>query len=235
MNEETSRLRELRRGIVTAVHSGEPGAEVVLYGSRARGDARPDSDWNLLILVDGPVDPARETAIRHRLYDFELGLDEVLAARISSHRDWERRRGMPLYEEVRRDGIVLTAADWETHLPTGGTVGAPPKAETRHKLRQLRSPIREAVHEIAPEAEIILYGSRARGDARSDSDWDLLVLVDGDVDESRRDAIRHRIYRVERTLDEVLCPIVVSRQDWASPNYRAMPFAENVERDGVPL
>ena len=38
--------------------------------------------------------------------------------------------------------------------------------------------IRTTVREQAPEARIILYGSRARGDARPDSDWDVLILLD---------------------------------------------------------
>ena len=40
--------------------------------------------------------------------------------------------------------------------------------------------IREIVHRVAPTAQAILYGSEARGDAREDSDIDLLVLLDND-------------------------------------------------------
>jgi predicted nucleotidyltransferase len=36
--------------------------------------------------------------------------------------------------------------------------------------------VKTAVHALSPEAEIILYGSRAKGTARADSDWDFLIL-----------------------------------------------------------
>jgi len=38
--------------------------------------------------------------------------------------------------------------------------------------------IKELVCAIEPTAQIFLYGSRARNDARPDSDWDILILVD---------------------------------------------------------
>ena len=44
-----------------------------------------------------------------------------------------------------------------------------------HNISRL---IRKNVNEIDDNAEIILYGSRARGDERIDSDWDILVLTD---------------------------------------------------------
>lgn len=39
--------------------------------------------------------------------------------------------------------------------------------------------IKKLVHEIVPDAQIILYGSRARGDAHANSDYDILILVNG--------------------------------------------------------
>jgi predicted nucleotidyltransferase len=66
-----------------------------------------------------------------------------------------------------------------------------------------------------------------------DSDWDLLILIDGVVDPERETAVWHRLYPLELDVEEVLSPVVLSPQDWASPLYRAMPFHQNVERDGI--
>jgi len=40
--------------------------------------------------------------------------------------------------------------------------------------------IRELKRRLLPDEKMILFGSLARGDAREDSDWDLLVLLDKD-------------------------------------------------------
>jgi uncharacterized protein len=37
--------------------------------------------------------------------------------------------------------------------------------------------IRQKVNEIDNTAEVILYGSRARGDNRHDSDWNVMILL----------------------------------------------------------
>ena len=93
--------------------------------------------------------------------------------------------------------------------------------------------VKRTVHGLEPNAEIILFGSRSRREAGPESDWDFLILVDGSVDDARADAIRHRLYDIEWESGEVLCAVVRSRTEWDSPLYRAMPFHQNVEREGV--
>jgi uncharacterized protein len=120
----------------------------------------------------------------------------------------------------------LKLGSWEDE---GTTVGGTMKQE------ELLQRVKQAVHDAEPGAEIILYGSRARQEAGSESDWDFLVLVDGPMSEARADSIRHRLYEIEWESGEVLCAVVRSRQEWQSPRYRAMPFRQNVEREGVTL
>jgi len=95
--------------------------------------------------------------------------------------------------------------------------------------------VKQAVHEVEPEAEIILYGSRSRGDSVSDSDWDFLILVDGPASDERTDRIRHRLYEIEWESGAVLSSIVRSRDDWNSSAYRSLPFHQRVEQEGKRL
>ncbi len=95
--------------------------------------------------------------------------------------------------------------------------------------------VKKCVLKIEPNAEIVLYGSRSRGESNAYSDWDFLILVDGELDPKRVDAIRHRIYEVEWDSGEVLSSIVRTRDAWKSPKYGVMPFYKNVTEHGIRL
>jgi predicted nucleotidyltransferase len=102
-------------------------------------------------------------------------------------------------------------------------------AADRHLLAECKA----AVRQVAPEAELILYGSRARGDAREDSDYDLLILVDREVDMDLERAIVNRLVPLEVRTGRALTALVYSRDQWDSALYRAMPLHKNVSREGV--
>lgn len=50
----------------------------------------------------------------------------------------------------------------------------------RLSFSEITQLIRETIHAYDPSAQIILYGSRARGNAHEDSDWDVLTIIDRD-------------------------------------------------------
>lgn len=95
--------------------------------------------------------------------------------------------------------------------------------------------VKNTIHEVEPTADVILFGSRSRGEAGVDSDWDFLVLVSGKADDVRIDKIRHQLYELEWTSGEVLSSIVWSREEWDSDPYRLMPLHQHIEKDGVRL
>jgi len=105
MKKTKSQIRRLIREYVNSVDSK---AEVILYGSRARGDERADSDWDILILTDYPVDLVTEEKFRDKLYDLELEIDEPLSVFIYSKNEWKRRQRItPFYKNVNKEGIAL--------------------------------------------------------------------------------------------------------------------------------
>jgi predicted nucleotidyltransferase len=100
---------------------------------------------------------------------------------------------------------------------------------------ELLQAIKKTVQAFVPEAEVILYGSRARGDAEPESDWDLLVLTEEPLELKEKDKIREALYRLELETDEVLVAFYRSKADWNSPRQKVTAFYENVEREGLRL
>jgi predicted nucleotidyltransferase len=95
--------------------------------------------------------------------------------------------------------------------------------------------VRTAIEKMDFSAEVILYGSRARRDAKPESDYDLLILSDGLVTLEREDALRRQLFPIEIETGVVFTVFLISRKDWNSPLYGAMPFYQNIERDGAIL
>lgn len=100
--------QETIRRIRQTVNQIDDKAEVVLYGSRARGDQRTDSDWDILVLTDYPVDLTKERELRYPLYDLALELEEEFSVFVCSKNDWHtRHRIAPFYDNVSQEGILL--------------------------------------------------------------------------------------------------------------------------------
>jgi len=94
---------------------------------------------------------------------------------------------------------------------------------------------KRAIRQVVPDADVILYGSRARGDADKYSDYDILIIVDGPVDMALKKKILDHVYPLELETGAVLTLITYSKQNWNTPLYRAMPLHKNVDREGVLL
>ena len=90
-----------------------------------------------------------------------------------------------------------------------------------------------AVHEKYPAAKIILYGSRARGEANLESDLDLLVLFDEDVTSEKKKIIRDLFYEISLAEDLVISTIVRSYSSWNSPISRATPLYNSIQEEGI--
>ena len=80
--------------------------QVLLFGSRARGDARDDSDYHMLVVVD-----RRTPEVRAMILDIEQQLmdryDVLVATVLRSKDEWQRTQGFPLARNIAREGVPL--------------------------------------------------------------------------------------------------------------------------------
>ena len=95
--------------IKKAVQLIDAKAQIILYGSRARGTARRDSDWDLLILVNKPIITSKdEQNFRHKLFDVELETGQAISTFVYSLKDWNTKMSVtPLYHNIKSEGIML--------------------------------------------------------------------------------------------------------------------------------
>ncbi len=80
--------------------------KVILFGSRARGNAKPNSDVDLLVIERDPVSQRKEAArLRKLLRDFKAQIDIVVLGQAFAERYWDIP-GSVLYPAFK-EGKVL--------------------------------------------------------------------------------------------------------------------------------
>ncbi len=98
-------LQEIKRIVLDK----EPTAKIYLYGSRARGTMKPDSDWDLLILLNkDKITTDLEKSVTYPLYDLEFEIGEVISPMVYSEKEWNSKHKItPFYSNVMREGKLL--------------------------------------------------------------------------------------------------------------------------------
>ena len=82
-------------------------SSMLLYGSRARGDNRPDSDWDLLIRLDMAQIEADDYDITYPFRELGWDIGEEISPHIYTKKQWKEWTFLPFYKNVERDKIVL--------------------------------------------------------------------------------------------------------------------------------
>lgn len=103
-----------------------------------------------------------------------------------------------------------------------------------HKIEILQR-VKFLVLKQEPDAKIYIYGSRARGTARVDSDWDFVILLKKDkISDELERRVTDPLYELEFETGEIISPMVYSENEWNS-KYKITPFYQNVMKEGYLL
>ena len=90
-------------------------------------------------------------------------------------------------------------------------------------LQHILNNISSRVHQVIPDAEVMLYGSRARGDWQEESDWDILILTNLEVNRSLKEAVWEVVYPFSIEIASFISPLIVKKETWKShPGYYAL-------------
>ena len=101
--------RDITQKIKSRIRQKNPFADVILFGSHARGQSHKDSDWDILLLLNQPfVNRLIEKEYRDDLFDIELEIGEPISLFVFSKSDWEQKHEItPFYQNIKREGILL--------------------------------------------------------------------------------------------------------------------------------
>ncbi|UCC64255.1 MAG: nucleotidyltransferase domain-containing protein [Anaerolineae bacterium] len=110
LNRLTAKERQAATEFVEKVRQRFDGQLIaaVLFGSRARGEAEPDSDMDVLVVMSS-AGPEIRKEIRHLAVEVWLEHDIYLSTRVWSQVHWRKLEGLKtlLYQNIHRDGINL--------------------------------------------------------------------------------------------------------------------------------
>ena len=91
--------------------------------------------------------------------------------------------------------------------------------------------VKREVKKIDKQAQVILFGSRARGDQSGESDWDFLILLSVEDTEIIKRQISDKLFEIELETEEIISSLIENQQKWN--HYKVTPLFKNIEKEGL--
>ena len=104
------------------------------------------------------------------------------------------------------------------------------------QFKEFLKKTKDSILSLEPEAEVWLFGSRARGDFNDESDWDILILLPGEVVWERKEPIIDALTAIQCQYLTVYNIITYSQDLWYNNDiFHETPFYKYVQKERVRL
>lgn len=81
--------------------------------------------------------------------------------------------------------------------------------------------------------EIKIFGSKARGDYETDSDIDVFIVFNEDIDWCFEREVSDLVYNIDLEYDVLFNLIIYSKRRLGEKRIESLPFIRNVKREGI--
>ena len=89
------------------------------------------------------------------------------------------------------------------------------------------------LRESFPVKEVVLFGSKARGDDDEESDVDLLISTTQPVSWNERKAINDALYNIQIKYDIIISPLITTVTEWNEGTFSVLPIHGEISDQGV--
>lgn len=101
--------RELTQGLISLLEGQID--RIVLYGSTARGEATPESDIDIAIILHSGLSEGQQDRLSDLVVDMNLKYDKVFSVIDIDQETFKKwKTVVPFYRNVEKEGIVLWKA-----------------------------------------------------------------------------------------------------------------------------
>lgn len=92
--------------------------------------------------------------------------------------------------------------------------------------------IKTTVLDLIPDAEVILFGSRAREDYHEESDWDILILINRKVTHAMKREMCDKLFYISLEYEIGINTLMLNKSDW-NEKFKYYPLHVEIEREGM--